>query len=63
MLDANHGELPESLDRVTIVPIPLDPVTGKAFEYHREGEAAILVGSIVPSHRSWGFSYRITVRK
>ena len=61
-LAANPGPLPGALDRVTIVPIPPDPVTGKAFDYHREGEAAILVGSTITSS-SPGFSYRITLRK
>ncbi len=71
-LAAKPGPLPEALDRVTIAPIPPDPVTGKAFEYHREAEAAILVGSTSPfsalgSFSSFttlvGLSYRITLRK
>ncbi|MEJ7636631.1 MAG: hypothetical protein WKF75_01250, partial [Singulisphaera sp.] len=61
-LAAKPGPLPGALDHVTIVPIPPDPVTGKAFEYHREGEAAILVGP-TSSLADLGISYRITLRK
>ena len=59
---ANGGELPKSLDLVRIVPIPLDPATGKAFEYHRDGDAAVLAG-VSPHPLSVGISYRITLRK
>ena len=38
------GELPAALADVTVVPVPLDPVTGKPFEYRLEGETAVLVG-------------------
>ncbi|MBN2589296.1 MAG: hypothetical protein JXA96_05515 [Sedimentisphaerales bacterium] len=36
MFAANHsGEIPESLADITIVPIPVDPVTGKNFVYKK----------------------------
>ena len=60
--DANGGELPKSLDQVKIVPIPLNPATGKDFVYHREGNAAVL-DSTMPPLRTLGISYRITLRK
>jgi hypothetical protein len=39
---ANGAKLPATLDEITEVPLPIDPMTGKAFEYKREGETAIL---------------------
>jgi hypothetical protein len=40
---ATHdGKLPQSLDEVTAVPIPLNPFTGKPFAYRLEGATAIL---------------------
>ena len=39
---AEAGSLPETLDQITEVPIPLDPATGKPFEYRLEGEVAHL---------------------
>jgi hypothetical protein len=39
---AHDGKLPESLDAVTQVPIPLNPATGKPFAYRLEGNTAIL---------------------
>ena len=40
---ASHdGRLPGSLDEITEVPIPLNPMTGKPFPYRLEGDKAIL---------------------
>jgi hypothetical protein len=36
------GTLPDKLEDVTIVPIPLDAGTGKAFDYRRDGDTATL---------------------
>ncbi len=36
----NGGKLPASLDEIKDVPIPVDPFTGKPFEYKRIGEMA-----------------------
>lgn len=41
---AHGGELPQTLDDVTEVPIPDDPVSGKPFGYRRRGEMAVLEG-------------------
>jgi hypothetical protein len=57
---ADRGGLPGSLAEITIVPIPLDPVTGKAFEYRREGEGAVLVGP--ESDPKLVLTYRIHLR-
>jgi hypothetical protein len=59
---AHGGELPTALDQVTVAPIPLDPLSGKAFEYRREGGAAVLAGP-TPPRPPLGLSYRITMRQ
>ena len=38
----SHGKLPNSLADITEVPIPLDPATGRAFEYTCDGTKATL---------------------
>jgi hypothetical protein len=38
------GKLPETLEAIKDVPLPLDPVTGKPFAYKVEGETATLHG-------------------
>jgi hypothetical protein len=43
MYAASHaGGLPESLDEVTEVPVPLNPATGKPFTYRLDNQTAIL---------------------
>jgi hypothetical protein len=43
MYAASHaGGLPKSLDEITEVPVPLNPATGKSFEYFLDGRSAIL---------------------
>jgi hypothetical protein len=38
----NDGRLPESLERIAVVPAVPDPLTGKPFPYRLEGHKAIL---------------------
>jgi hypothetical protein len=59
----HSGQLPESLAQVTEVPVPLDPGTGKPFEYRREGGKAILISRIAgePLDKT-GLRYTITIR-
>jgi hypothetical protein len=45
---AHGGALPASLEAISEVPIPVDPMTGKAFRYTRDGERAILEASAPP---------------
>jgi hypothetical protein len=40
----NSGKLPASLDEIKVVTVPVDPFTGKAFEYQRDGDRATLYG-------------------
>jgi len=40
---AEHdGKLPASLDAIQGLPVPTNPVTGKAFPYRLEGKTAVL---------------------
>jgi hypothetical protein len=39
---AHDGKLPGALSEITDVPIPIDPVTGKEFEYKVEEGKAML---------------------
>jgi hypothetical protein len=57
------GQLPESLDQVKEVPVPLDPGTGKPFEYRRDGAMATL-SSRLPGEplEVTGLRYRLTMR-
>lgn len=38
----NGGVAPDSLDQIKGLPVPSDPLTGKAFEYKREGDVILL---------------------
>jgi hypothetical protein len=58
---AHDGKLPESLDRITEVPAPEDPATGKPFIYRRAGDGAILHGPRAELRKPWT-TYRITIR-
>ena len=50
---ASHkGTLPAALDGIREVPIPDDPVTGKAFRYTNEGGLAILEGPPPPGEEA-----------
>ena len=60
---AHGGELPDSLDRITEVPVPLDPVTGKPFGYHLEGGRAELSGTSGSMGPVYRLSYGITLAK
>ncbi len=41
-LTNNGGRLPDTLDAVTILPVPLNPITSKPFLYWLKGETGIL---------------------
>ena len=41
-LSANDGQLPSSLDEISVVPVPKFPFTGEPFEYSVEGDTAVL---------------------
>lgn len=58
---AHRDELPESLSRITEVPVPNDPATGEPFIYRAADSAAIL-HSLRVEPALWSLSYRITIR-
>jgi hypothetical protein len=60
---AHDGKLPESLDRITEVPVPLDPVTGKSFGYRLEGSHAEVSGTNGSMDPVYRLSYGINVTK
>ena len=59
---ANGGRMPESLEAVTIVPVPHDPVTGKPFPYSGNDSAATLIREGPPPSRL-KVVYRITPQR
>lgn len=59
---AQDGKFPAALADVKEVPIPIDPMTGKNFEYRLEVDRAILVGSDLPGERI-GIRYELTLRR
>jgi hypothetical protein len=64
---AGHdGKLPAALGAVTDVPIPIDPMTGKAFEYRATGEQATLRGPAPAGQRpsaNNAVTYELTLRR
>jgi len=42
---ANAGTLPASLDEITVVPAPVNPVTGRPFVYRRTDEGFVLTAA------------------
>jgi hypothetical protein len=56
---ANGGKPPQKLDDVTETPVPLNPITGKAFEYEVKGAEATLKDSASATP----LTYTITIRK
>lgn len=58
---AQHdARLPDRLDDVTEVPIPIDPVTGRPFEYRRDGAKARLQA---PTFRDVPLNYEIVMER
>lgn len=55
----NDDRLPESLSEITQVPVPLNPATGKDFEYRLEGETGVI--SLPPSDGIYGFNRRFEI--
>lgn len=39
---AHGGKPPERLDEITAVPVPVDPATGRPFDYHADGDRVTL---------------------
>jgi hypothetical protein len=65
---AGHGSrLPESLDKITDLPIPNDPFTGKPFHYEVKDGVATLSGDTVPlpdpDREPAAIRYAVRIRK
>jgi hypothetical protein len=60
---AHGGTLPESLESISEVPVPLDPVTGKPFGYHLEGSRAEVSGPSGAMEPVFRLSYGITIAR
>jgi hypothetical protein len=58
---AHNGQLPGSLDDITIVPIPRNPATGKPFEYALNGATAVLTLPLSDGLASGNRRYEIQV--
>ena len=55
---ASHdARLPDKLDDIAEVPIPMDPTTGKPFLYRRTGDTAVLES---PGGKAQGMRYELT---
>ncbi len=62
---ASKGQLPDKLEDCT-VPIPADPITGKAFRYQLDGTKAILRGTPpkgMETNPSYNVLYEVTITK
>jgi hypothetical protein len=64
---AHDGKLPPALDAVTEVPVPIDPMTGKAFTYRVSGERATLIAPPPPGEQAMPnyniLNYELTLRR
>ena len=56
----NGGQLPGTLDAVTDTPVPENPLTGKAFEYHLNGDGS---ATLADTHSAERMTYKIAIRK
>ena len=65
MFAADHsGELPGSLAKITTVPIPVDPVTGKNFIYSQiDAQKARLEAPVAPAERKQQPVYELTIKQ
>jgi hypothetical protein len=59
---AHQGTLPPSLDAIAEAPVPLDPATGKPFDYKVDGATAVLTAPLppgAPNHPSYILRYEL----
>jgi hypothetical protein len=63
---AHDGKLPATLDDIKDVPVPADPMTGKAFAYQVSGDTATLSAGVPPGEPAVPYNtlvYEVTLRK
>ena len=65
MYAANHdGKLPAALKDITEAPAPIDPVTGKEFDYKVEGNTFIINAPVPPGiGAKYARRYIVTLKK
>ncbi len=61
---AEHdGKLPRSLDDISTVPVPMDPIYGRAFHYEVDGKTCVLESPVPEGgHAREGLRYEITMK-
>jgi hypothetical protein len=62
--DLHQGNFPVALAEIEEVPLPIDPVTGKPFDYQRLAEGRAVLEAKPPVGESWqrfGLRYELTV--
>jgi|HubBroStandDraft_6_1064221.scaffolds.fasta_scaffold02731_2 hypothetical protein len=59
----HSGALPTSLDKIDVVPVPADPITGNPFNYRLNGDTAVLETAPAFNSKWMGRRYLIRVRK
>jgi hypothetical protein len=61
---ASHGgQLPQTLDAITEVSLPVDPTSGEPFEYRKTGAMAVLRSALPEGESEKArFTYDITVK-
>lgn len=55
----NDGQWPKTLDEITCVPVPENVATGEPFDYHLEGDIAVL--TLPDSVGLYGTRYELTI--
>jgi hypothetical protein len=58
---ADNGKLPESLAKITVVPVPMDSLSGRPFEFRRDGDLIELKATGLASSDP-GLHYRIRIQ-
>jgi hypothetical protein len=57
------GRLPDSLQQIKVVPVPIDPLSGEEFRYELKGDAAELISMPSEKDKWLRLTYRITLRE
>jgi hypothetical protein len=63
---AHEGKLPAKWEEIKEAPTPLDPVTGKAFDYHVAGDRAFLTSTPfpgLPADNANTLTYELTIQR
>ncbi len=58
----NGGALPKTLDEITVVPVPINPMNNKPFDYRWDGNEAVLIIENDPNIPSVWWEIRLTTR-